>query len=292
LAGPQKKSLDAPDRRVRVEGITADVVEVGDASVARNVFAPGAHCALGGRVLAGNRRASESCQAHHTGVLLEGGLHIETDDGSVLDIGPNDVYDIPPGHDGWATGDAPMRAITWSGVRTWLPNAEAGERVLATLLVTDIVGSTELAVRLGDRAWRELLSRHNTEVRDILDAFRGREVATTGDGFLALFDGAGRAIRAAQRIRDGARALGLEIRAGVHTGEVELVGADVRGVAVHEAARIAAGAAAGEILVSATTRQLAEGPDFTFEERGERQLKGLAGPRVLYAVAADGASGS
>jgi hypothetical protein len=170
MAGAQKKSLDAPDTRVRVEGIAADLVEVGDASVARNIFAPGcAHCAL--------RRARPwPATAEPPRVVrpITPACSSRADDGSVLDVGPNDVYDIPPGHDGWVTSDTPMRAVTRSGVRAWLPQPDAGERVLTTLVVTDIVASTELAVRLGDRAWRELLSRDNAEVRDVLDASRGR----------------------------------------------------------------------------------------------------------------------
>jgi len=284
VAGAQKKNLDAPDERLEFEGVAANVVQVADAAISRNVFQPGAHCALGGRRLVGNHRAEESCQAHHSGVVLEGRLHIEMDDGSMLDIGPNEVYDIPPGHDGWTTSEEPLLAINWSGVRSWLPEPESGDRVLATMLFTDIVGSTETAVRLGDTAWRELLGRHNRDVRNVLDRQRGREVTTTGDGFLAVFDGAARAIRAAQGIRDGARALGIEVRTGIHTGEVEVVGDDVRGVAVHEAARIAAAAAGGEILVSDTTRQLSSGSGFTFEDRGEHELKGLDGPRSLFAV--------
>lgn len=284
MAGAQKKSLDAPDERFQSEGVSAEIVQLGDAAISRNVFLPGAHCALGGRKLAGHRRASQSCQAHHSGVVLEGRLHIEMDDGSVLDVGPNEVFDIPPGHDGWVVSDEPMRAINWSGVRSWLPEPESGDRVVATLLFTDIVASTETAVRLGDRAWRELLGRHNREVRDQLDRFRGREIDTTGDGFLAVFDGAARAIRAAIGIRDRARALGLDVRVGLHTGEVEVVGDDLRGAAVHEAARIAAAASPGEILVSATTSQLAAGSGLTFEDRGEREFKGLAGARTVYAV--------
>jgi len=202
----------------------------------------------------------------------------------VLEIGPNEVFDIPPGHDGWVVSDEPMRAINWSGVRSWLPDPESGDRVVATLLFTDIVSSTETAVRLGDKTWRELLGRHNRDVRDQLDRFRGREVDTTGDGFLAVFDGAARAIRAAIGIRERARALELEIRAGLHTGEVEVVGDDVRGAAVHEAARIAAAAAPGEILVSATTSQLASGSGLTLEDRGERELKGLTGARTVFAA--------
>ena len=286
MAGAQKKNLDSPDEHLEFEGVAANVVQVADAAISRNVFQPGAHCALGGRRLLGNHRAEESCQAHHSGVVLEGWLHIEMDDGSVLDVGPNEVYDIPPGHDGWTTSEQPLLAINWSGVRSWLPEPESGDRVLATLLFTDIVGSTELAVQLGDTAWRELLGRHYRDVRNVLDRQRGREVTTTGDGFLAVFDGAARALRAAVSIRDGAQALGIGVRTGVHTGEVEVVGDDVQGVAVHEAARIASAAQGGEILLSATTCQLASGSGFTFEERGERALKGLDEPRLLFAVTA------
>jgi class 3 adenylate cyclase len=284
VAGAQKRSLDVPDERVESGGIAAEVVQVGDASISRVEFQPGAHCALSGRVLSGDSRARQSCQAHHTGLVTEGVLHVEMDDGSILDIGPNEVYDIPPGHDGWALGDSPVRAVSWSGVRTWLPEPSSGERVVATLLFTDIVGSTEMATELGDLAWRELLGRHNREVRDQLDRFRGREVNTTGDGFLAVFDGAARAIHAARAIRSKAGDAGLEVRQGIHTGEVEVVGTDVRGVAVHEAARIAALAAASEILVSATTKMLVTGTEIVFDDRGEHALKGLVGKRTLYAV--------
>ncbi len=131
MAGAQKKSLDVPDEHVTFGGVTADVVQVGDSAVSRNLFQPGAHCALRGRRLAGNGRAQPSCQAHHSGVLLAGRLHVEMDDGSTIDIEPNDVFDIPPGHDGWVVGDEPMRGIDWSGVRTWLPTPEEGDRVLA-----------------------------------------------------------------------------------------------------------------------------------------------------------------
>ena len=286
MAGAQKKNLDSPDERLEFEGVAANVVQVADAAISRNVFQPGAHCALGGRRLLGNHRAEESCQAHHSGVVLEGRLHIEMDDGSMLDVGPNEVYDIPPGHDGWTVSEEPLLAINWSGVRSWLPEPESGDRVLATLLFTDIVGSTEMAVQIGDTAWRELLGRHYRDVRNVLDRHRGREVTTTGDGFLAVFDGAARAIRAAMSIRDDARALGIGVRTGIHTGEVEVVGDDVSGVAVHEAARIAAAASSGEILLSATTTQLASGSGFTFEDRGERELKGLDGPRTLFALGA------
>ncbi|HEY7582132.1 MAG TPA: adenylate/guanylate cyclase domain-containing protein [Acidimicrobiia bacterium] len=290
IAGLNKKNLNAPDERFRSEGLAADIVQVGDASISLNTFEPGAHCALGGRKLIGNHRAEQSCQAHHRGVVLEGLLHVEMDDGSSLDISPNDVFEIPPGHDGWVVSEQPMRTINWSGVRTWLPDPETGERVVVTILISDIVGSTETAIRLGDKAWRELLGQHNRDVRDQLDRFRGREVNTTGDGFVAIFDGAARAIRAGVSIRAAAGELGLKVRIGVHTGEVEIEGADVRGVAVHEAARLAAAAPEGEILVSSTTQQLASGAGIQFESLGEREFKGLPGARSVYAVVGSGGS--
>ncbi len=285
MPGALKKSLDRPDERIQVEGVAADVVQIGDASVSRNVFQVGAHCALNGRTLPGNRRADASCMAHHTGVLLDGALHIEMDDGSTLDLGPNDVFDIPAGHDGWVTGDRPMKAINWSGVRTWMPAADSGDLVIATILFTDIVGSTRTAERLGPAAWHELLRRHNHEIRVQLDRFRGREIETTGDGFLAIFESPARAVRAAIAIREALRAIGIEVRQGLHTGEVELLGDKVRGIAVHEASRVMAAAGSGEILASATVRQLASGADLTFEGRGAHDLKGLSGPRELFAVA-------
>lgn len=158
------------------------------------------------------------------------------------------------------------------------------DRVLATMLFTDIVGSTERATEIGDLRWRELLERHYELVRRQLERFQGEEVDTAGDGFLATFDGPARAIRCAQAIRDQARELDLEIRAGVHTGEVERAGRDVRGIAVHTGARVAARAGAGEILASSTVRDLVAGSGIVFEERGSHSLKGIPGQWSLFAV--------
>jgi class 3 adenylate cyclase/pimeloyl-ACP methyl ester carboxylesterase len=159
------------------------------------------------------------------------------------------------------------------------------DRVLATVLFTDIVDSTKRASELGDNAWRQLLDAHDNIVRAQLARFRGREVKTTGDGFLATFDGPARAIRCAVAIREAVRALGLEIRAGVHTGECETRGEDVGGIAVHIGARVSAQADGGEVLVSSTVRDLVVGSGLNFEERGARELKGVPGQWQLYAVA-------
>jgi pimeloyl-ACP methyl ester carboxylesterase len=158
------------------------------------------------------------------------------------------------------------------------------DRVLATVLFTDIVGSTERASELGDHAWRQLLDRHDAVVRAHLERFRGTEVKTTGDGFLATFDGPARAIQCAMELTVALQALGIEIRAGLHTGEVEVRGDDVGGIAVHTAARVLAEAQAGEVLVSRTVTDLVAGSGIAFVDRGSHVLKGIVGAWQLFAV--------
>jgi pimeloyl-ACP methyl ester carboxylesterase len=158
---------------------------------------------------------------------------------------------------------------------TGMRSVPESDRVLATILFTDIVGSTERAVALGDRVWRDLLETHHQIVRRELERYRGREIQFLGDGLLALFDGPARAIRCAHALTDAVRTLGLEIRAGLHTGEVELAGMEVRGVAVHIGSRIAAEAGAGEVVVSSTVKELVAGSGIRFTDRGFRVLKGV-----------------
>jgi pimeloyl-ACP methyl ester carboxylesterase len=159
------------------------------------------------------------------------------------------------------------------------------DRVLATVMFTDIVGSTERAVALGDRRWRDLLNRHHAVVREQLTRFRGREIDTAGDGFLAAFDGPARGVRCAGAIVREVRRLGLEIRAGLHTGECEILGDKLSGIALHTGARVASLAGAGEVLLSGTVKDLVAGSGITFEDRGVKILKGLPGEWHLYAVA-------
>jgi class 3 adenylate cyclase len=156
------------------------------------------------------------------------------------------------------------------------------DSVLATLLFTDIVGSTERAAELGDRTWRELLERHHALVRRELTRFRGEERDTAGDGFFATFDGPARAIRCAQALVNGVRELGLEVRAGVHTGECELHDGKVAGLAVSIGARVAASAGPNEVLVSQTVKDLVAGTGVVLEDRGERDLKGVPGRWRVY----------
>jgi len=161
----------------------------------------------------------------------------------------------------------------------------ADDRVLATVLFTDIVDSTRRAAEIGDRDWRALLDAHDAVVRSQLARFRGREVNTSGDGFLATFDGPQRAIRCAMAIRDAVQALGIEVRAGLHTGECEVRGDDIGGIAVHIGARVSALAGPNEVLVSSTLRDLVIGSGLEFEDRGTHQLKGVPGEWHIFAVA-------
>ena len=158
------------------------------------------------------------------------------------------------------------------------------ERVLATVLFTDIAGSTTTAADLGDRRWRHILEQHNDLVRRQLERFRGHEVKTTGDGVLATFDGPARAIASACAIRDGARQIGLAVRAGIHTGEIEMLASDVAGISVHIGERICSLASAGEVSVSQTVKDLVVGSGIEFNDRGEHELKGVPGTWRLYAV--------
>jgi class 3 adenylate cyclase len=274
----QSKRFDEPDELITLPLLTWQVVVLGEVYVARSVHEPGWKWSEHVKPVVG----TPSCQHHHQGVVLSGQMEIETDAGARRRIGAGEAYEVPPGHDSWVVGDEPMVTIEFTGVRGWAKPTEAGERVVATLLVTDIVGSTAVAAELGDAAWKERLARHGDRVRVQLDRFRGFEVTTTGDGFLAMFDGAARAVRCAAAIRDGAEEEGLRIRAGVHAGEIERQADNIRGVAVHAVARIAALADPGEVLVSAPAASLLEGSDLALEDAGEHELKGLPGRRRLH----------
>ena len=284
MAEFRSKNFGSPDQTLRLPKLTAEMVEIGEVTVGYLVTEPGWRWSEHVRPVVGG----EWCQARHLGVILSGRVAVQLKDGRRLEFGPNDVFDIPPGHDGWTVGDEPCVQIEWAGLHTFggLGTGLHG-RALVTLLFTDIVDSTSTATELGDAAWRELLSRHFEATRAELDRFGGREVDTTGDGMFAAFDGAARALHCAEAIRRAAHRQGLRIRAGVHVGEVEIVGKDVRGVAVHEATRIMGQAAADEILVSETTRVLAGTAGLRFEDRGTHELKGLAGDWRLHAFVAD-----
>jgi class 3 adenylate cyclase len=282
MARLQSRLFDEPDEVVTLPLVTVQVVLLGEAHIARLVHQPGWSWAEHVKPVAG----TPSCQHQHQGVVLEGQVEIETDTGARRILRAGEAFEVPPGHDARVIGDKPFVTIEFGGVHGWAKPAEAGERFVATLLVTDIVDSTKVAVRLGDAAWKQLLARHNEGVRMQLDRFRGVEVNTTGDGFLAFFDGAARAVRCAAAIRESALQDRLQIRAAVHSGEVERDAGNLRGVAVHAVTRIAALANPGEVLVSAPTVSLLEGASLRLEDAGEHELKGLAGARRIYRLTA------
>lgn len=199
-----------------------------------------------------------------------------------------EMIELPGIDHGWWIDSAQIAAEVERFLRSIWDRGEwdvvESEQVLATVLFTDVAGSTVKLAEVGDRRWRELLEQHHALVRRQLVRFSGREIDTAGDGFFASFDGPARAIRCACAIRDGVRELGLEIRAGLHAGECEIVDRKVSGIAVHIGARVAGAAGPGEVLVSSTVKDLVAGSGIAFDERGEHQLKGIPGEWRLFAV--------
>jgi class 3 adenylate cyclase len=275
------RSFASPDEVIEIEGVRSEIVDLGGITLARDTHQPGWRWSTHVRPLVG----TEWCESRHVGLVLKGRMHVLTIDGAEFDVAEGDVIDLPPGHDAWVVGDEVLVTVAWMGARTWLmPLHALKERVLVTLVFTDIVDSTGTARRLGDRAWTELLASHDQRLADVVDQFRGRVAKLTGDGMLAVFDGAARAIRCALTCRKAVSDLGLSIRAAVHTGEIGLVGDEIHGLAVHEASRILKVAQANEVLVSATTADLVRDAELSFDDRGEHELRGLNDLRRLFAV--------
>lgn len=224
-----------------------------------------------------------SCELYHRGAVLRGRLGIRTDDGDEFVIGPDHVFDLKPGHVIWVDGDEELVMLDWAGGAGFGIGPGAGLRSIATILFSDIVDSTGHAQRRGDVAWKRSVDMHDDVVRSVLATFGGREIDTAGDSFLILFDSAERAIRCGLALIRALAAIGIEIRVGVHSGEVILADNQVRGVSVHVAARIVPQAAPGEVLVSGITRELAVGGrGLTFESRGRHQLKGIDREHELF----------
>lgn len=279
LATPKVRGFERPDEVREVEGGRLELITLGDLTLGRVTLQPGWHWAEHVGPITGTR----SCQSHHTGFIISGQSHAVMDDGTELDFRAGMAFDLPPGHDAWIVGDEPQVSLEFSGSRSWaVPDAWIDDVVVSTILLTDIVDSTATAERLGDQAWRERLAEHHADARRILERFAGNQVKTTGDGILATFASAGRAVMAGLALRDAAEDRELTIRTGIHTGEVARTADDVRGIAVHIAARIEATAEPGEVLLSSTTRELAEGVYIDFEDRGSHELRGVSGARHLY----------
>lgn len=281
MAKLHRKNFATPDIERDVGRGRLQIVELGDVAIGRIEYQPGWRWTEDLQ----ERVGTETCQIRHMGVALSGRLGVEMDDGSTLVIEPLDAFDIPAGHLAWVVGDEPWISIDTVGRRYFGAPAQPGlDRYLATIMFVDIVGSTELVRRLGDRAWLDILTDHNAAIRFILERCRGIEIGTVGDGFLATFDSPARAVAAVGDIRERAREHNLEVRAGLHTGEVERAGDDVRGIAVHHASRVAGEAGAGEIVVSSATKALLTGSDIRLESIGRRTLKGIDEPDELYRV--------
>jgi class 3 adenylate cyclase len=275
----QRRRFSEPDEVRPVSNGRIDIVSLDDRVVGRMTYEPGWRWSRDVKPIAG----TETCQFHHFGVTVSGRLRIQMADGLEVEVGPGDVVEIPPGHDAWVIGDVPWVSIDFEAMRGYgRAEPESGRRVLATILLTDIVNSTARAAAVGPAAWRDLVGRHNELAERTIGQHQGEVVKTTGDGVLARFDSAERAVRAAESLVAAMVALDLHIRAGVHSGEVELAAGDMRGLAVHAAARVMAAAPPDEVVVSTTVRDLLDGVDLAFEDFGEHELKGLPGRRTLY----------
>jgi class 3 adenylate cyclase len=280
VAGPTLKSLRSPDDVFRADLIEERSVQVGEQTLGRALIEPGWRWSTHVQPLVG----TPSCAVRHLGVALRGRFHVRMDDGREIEIGPDDVFDIPPGHDAWVVGNEPFETVEVAGIYGFGRPMPGGDSYVTSILLTDIVDSTVTMERVGRGEWDRILGAHLEQARRALDHHHGVEIRTTGDGMLATFDGAARAARASLDIHAGANSLGIRVRAGIHTGEVDPLPGNIRGLAVHIAARIAALAGPGETLVSATTREVIAADDLEFESRGAQELKGVAGSRIRFAV--------
>jgi class 3 adenylate cyclase len=279
----RRRNLDQPDESRSFPKMTGQLVDVGSVVIGRAVLEPGWRWSIHVRPSAG----TPSCHVHHVQLILAGRMALQMDDeDEVVELVSGDVADVPRGHDAWVVGDEPVVVFDLLGNVSEIGLPAEHERVVTTILMSDIVSSTETAHRVGDASWKQLLADHDRIVRARIDRFGGREVNTTGDGFVATFPSAVAALRCAATIREAVAATGLEVRIGVHTGEVELLPSDVRGVAVHAAARIMALAEPSEILASSVTRGLAEGSGLRLTQRGVHRVKGFDNPLEVFRLEA------
>ena len=284
MARLQRRSLRHPDETRPVGRGTLELVELGDTAYGRTTYQPGWRWSDDVRPIVG----TELCDVHHIGFCVQGKLRIAMADGTEMDISADDVFEVPPGHDAWVVGDEPFIAVDSRGRRNFgvAPDDDPDRRVLGTIMFTDIVGSTSLAARLGDAAWHGLMAEFNETCRATLDRNRGREVQTTGDGLLAVFARPDRAARAGLAIVRNANALDMQVRVGIHTGEYEPVGDEMRGLAVHIAARVMAVAGADRVIASASTAALLDPAAYSLERLGRHELKGVPGSMELFGVSA------
>ncbi len=216
VTNPQLKSLRSPDDIFRADKIEERSVQIGEQTIGRAWLQPGWRWSVDLKPTVG----TPSCTFRHLGLVLGGRFHFRMDDGREGEVGPDDVFDIPPGHDAWVVGDEPFESVEIAGIYGFGRPSAVGESYVTSILLTDVVNSTATLERLGEVEWRRLQGTHYEQLRHALDRHRGVEVTTTGDGVLATFDSAARALRAAAEIHAGGERLGIRIRAGIHTGEV------------------------------------------------------------------------
>jgi len=277
----QRKGFSGPDEVRQFPNGRVEIVMLDEIAVSHFVFQPGWRWETDVGPIVG----TAACQHRHVGYTLGGTLVVRMTDGTIIRIEPGDAYEIPAGHVAWVEGDVPWESVEFTSGHAYAKAPdELSTSVLATIVFSDICDSTAMLARVGDAEWTRIVREHNERVRTVIDRFRGREMATLGDGFLALFDGAGKAVLAAAAMDPAVADLGIRVRAGVHSGEVAIVGGQARGVAVHAAARVAALAGPGEVFVSGTTHDALDGSGLAFEFRGAHELKGLTGARTIFAL--------
>ncbi len=273
------RTFEQPDARREFSNGTLDLIKIGPLTFGRETLEPGWRWSVDVKPLAGTER----CEFHHVGLQISGRWACEDRDGNLIEVGPGDIFDIPPGHDAWVVGDEQSVTLDFQGIADWALRSTTA-RVLTTVAFVDIVGSTALIERIGDGAWRRLLDQYREGTAIVLTAHAGILVDTAGDGILARFDSPTAAVRAAIGIGEIGERLGIQTRAGIHTGEVELSDDGLSGLAVHVGARVVAEAGQGEIVVTATTHALTHDAGFAYEPRGPVELRGVSGPRELYAL--------
>ncbi len=274
----RRKSLNDPDALRDLPLAEIRIARIGPHTIGYGVEQPGWRWSTH----MGPRTGASSCPVHHVQVFLSGRFAVRMDDGEEVEFGPLDVGDIPPGHDAWVLGDEPVHILDFAGNSDAIGMPREHERIVTTLLMTDVVDSTRIAQRLGDGPWKQILSDHNALVRAQLLRFGGLEINTTGDGFLATFRSAVAALRCAAAIVAALHDIAIETRIGIHTGEIEPMGRDVGGVAVHVVARVMALAGPSEVFTTSVTVGLADGSGLAFEGQGLRQVKGLDRPVQVY----------
>ena len=275
------RNLDEPEAVVSHPLAVTNQVRLAQTVVSRHVLQPGWTWEKHARPSVG----TPSCELYHRGVVLSGRMGIRTDEGEELVVGPNQVFDLPPGHVTWVEGEDELVMVDWAGGAGFDPQSGGEARVVATILFTDIVDSTARASEAGDASWKRTVAMHDDVVRGVLPEFGGREIETAGDSFLVAFQNVESALRCGLALVEALAAIELPIRVGIHSGEVVMSQDHVRGLAVHAAARIVDQARAGEVLVSSTTHELAEGATgLAYESRGRVRLKGLNREHELFSV--------